>query len=267
MRLLISFVLAICAAYSFSAAVDFLIGGFVGVYSDAVALPVASWSAISFILLMAARALIGRRLRWLSLPYAAIGVVAFLGAAVGPHRYSFGVAGLLFLQSYLIVRVSPHLAKQVKQSSKRASDRRPSCFSIGAYKIDESVKGIGGLREFSADEYAIMGRTFVGEECFNAPAIEFLGRTWNLMLGTVSGKVYRIAIFLELQSKQEANSIATTALQYCIAMLGKPASQITGMFTWDTTDGNVLLQTAETVQGLGINLFVTSRTVRNYRRA
>jgi hypothetical protein len=48
--------------------------------------------------------------------------------------------------------------------------------------------------------------------------------------------------------------------------LGKPAEQKTGLFIWDTTDGNVILQTAETVEGLAINLFLTSSSVRKFER-
>jgi hypothetical protein len=111
-----------------------------------------------------------------------------------------------------------------------------------------------------------MGRQFEGEINYNAPVLVFLGRPWKLMLGTVNGKVYKIAPYLELDNKQEANPIAMETLRYCTEHLGQPAAQNTGMFIWDTTDGNVVLQTAETAEGLEINLFITSRAVRNFKK-
>ncbi len=114
-------------------------------------------------------------------------------------------------------------------------------FPIGKYRLDASIDGLAGLVEFSATEYATIGRQFEGEKNYNAPEVTFLGRPWKLMLGTVQGRIYKIAPYLELRTKQEANPVAMATLQYCIEQLGKPSSQETGLFIWDTTDGNVIL--------------------------
>ncbi len=259
MRLCISLVIAAGAAYAFSFAIDLLIAGLIGVYPNTAFLPVVTWSVISGTLLLAARAVVADRLRWLSLPYAAFGILATLGALVGTHLYSLGVAGLLFV----------HAALVWKAGQQRASGNRGALhtsFPIGPYHLDAPVEGIAGLREFSSDEYAIMGRQFHGERNYNAPPVEFLGRQWSLMLGTVNGKIYKIAPFLEARSKSEANPIAMATLQFCTETLGKPTSQKTGLFIWDTADGNTILQTSETSGGLAINLFLTSRAVRGFRR-
>ncbi len=60
--------------------------------------------------------------------------------------------------------------------------------------------------------------------------------------------------------------MAMKALRFCTEQLGKPAKQQTGLFIWDTTDGNVILQTAETSEGLAVNLFLTSRSVQKFER-
>jgi len=77
----------------------------------------------------------------------------------------------------------------------------------------------------------------------------------------ITGKTGRT----ELRTKQEANPVAMATLQYCIEHLGKPSSQETGLFIWDTTDGSVILQTADAADGLAINLFLTSRETRNFK--
>jgi hypothetical protein len=139
-------------------------------------------------------------------------------------------------------------------------------FPIGKYKLDASVDGVAGLVEFSATEYATMGRQFESERDYNGPPVTFLSRQWKLMLGTVQGKIYKIAPYLELKTKQEANPIAMETLRYCMEHLGEPSSQKTGLFIWDTTDGNVIFQTAEAADGLAISLFITSRATRNFKR-
>jgi hypothetical protein len=139
-------------------------------------------------------------------------------------------------------------------------------FPIGKYTLDSPVSTFSGLHEFSFDEYSTMGRTFEDGKNFNAPPEMFLDRHWKVMLGTVGGKVYKIAAYLEFHSKTEANPVAMQALNYCTEQLGKPTEEQTGLFVWDTTNGNVILQTGETAEGLAINLFETSSSVRQFKR-
>jgi len=128
------------------------------------------------------------------------------------------------------------------------------------------LKPSAGFREFSSSEYAVMGRTLEDETNYHVGPEIFLGRTWNIDLGTVAGSGYKIAAYLEFGSKSEANPVAMETLLYCTERLGKSAEQRMGFFAWDTVDGNVILQTAETAEGLAINLFQTSRAVRQFKR-
>lgn len=146
----------------------------------------------------------------------------------------------------------------------KSKPSRPA-FAIGTYSLNQTVPS-AGLREFSEAEYTTMGRQFKGEQNFNAPTVQFLGYSWKLQLGTVASRVYKIASYLSFPSKQAANPAAMAALQYCTEQLGKPTSQETGLFIWDTTDGNVILSTADTAEGLNINLFLTSNAVKHFER-
>jgi hypothetical protein len=144
--------------------------------------------------------------------------------------------------------------------------KRPrAMFAVGAYRINDIVPSIE-LREFSETEYKILGRQFKDEKNFNAPDVEFLGYSWNLQLGTVSGRIYKIAPYLLVTAKRDANIAAMVALQYCTEQLGKPLSQESGLFVWDTTDGNVILQTGEAAEGFSIGLFLTSNAVQRFER-
>lgn len=140
-----------------------------------------------------------------------------------------------------------------------------SAFAVGGYKLGDPTDATG-LAEFSEMEYSIFERKFRHEQNFHAAPVQFLGYSWNLILGSVAGQIYKIAPYLEVENKLDANSVALAALNYCTLMLGKPSTKQTGLFIWDTTDGNVILQTAKVGNSFGINLFITSRRVREFEQ-
>jgi hypothetical protein len=148
---------------------------------------------------------------------------------------------------------------------KKKPERKPS-FPVGGYVLNMMLQDTSGLREFSQTEYEVMRRQFVGEKIWHAAEVDFIhrARPWNLWLGTVEDRLYKIAPFFETWEKNEANEAASDALTFCNQHLGEPAEQRTGLFTWDTTDGNVILQTAETREGFAVNLFLTAGTVREF---
>jgi hypothetical protein len=248
---IVALVLAAGSAYSLSFAADLLFGRLFKVFPDSVWLPIGTWSVFFALLLLAASRLSDRR--WPTVvPYAFFGGLVFLGALVGQHRHSYLVAGVMFVVGYWLSR-----------GRERGTI---GIFPIGPYQLDCSTEGLAGLVEFSPDEYRSIGRKFVAERTYNAPPVVFLGRPWNLMLGTVDGRIYKIAPYLELYSKEDANDIATVTLLYCTGKLGTPSQKLGGMIIWDSSDGNVILQTAETFEGLAINLFATSKAVRRFKR-
>jgi len=138
-------------------------------------------------------------------------------------------------------------------------------FPIGEYKLDARVDVIG-LTEFSAVEYAVMGRQFEGEKNYNAPSVTFLNREWKLQLGTVNGKIYKIAPFLEFEDRNDAEIVAKDTLSYCTERIGKVSKEKRGLISWDTADGNVVFQRIDRAGLLGVSLFITSNSVRNFKR-
>ena len=57
------------------------------------------------VVLLVVAARVTRQRVWLALPFAAFGTLALLGAIVGTHRHSYGVAALLFIQAVVHWRV------------------------------------------------------------------------------------------------------------------------------------------------------------------
>jgi hypothetical protein len=144
---------------------------------------------------------------------------------------------------------------------------RPPSFAIGPYELDMSITGLEGLVEITPAEYNVLPKTFKGEKIFKAPDVSFLGFSWNMMLGVVEGKIYKISPSLMLQGKSRADEAAVKVLAYCKSELGEPAQQQTGSFMWHTSDGNVILEKPfETPFGFAINLFSTSHAVRSFQK-
>ena len=138
-------------------------------------------------------------------------------------------------------------------------------FPIGEYKLD-AVVDVTSLTEFSATEYAVMGRQFESEKNYNAPPVNFLNRQWNLQLGTVNGKIYKIAPFLECENRKEADLATNDTLSYCKEHMGKASTENKGLVVWDTADGNVVLQPLDKAGLLGVALFITSNAVPSFKR-
>jgi hypothetical protein len=122
------------------------------------------------------------------------------------------------------------------------------------------------VKEFSPSEYAEAGSLFIGERRYHAQDIAVEGRYWSVVIGAVHGKIYKIAAFLELSNKRDANETASGMLTFCMYWLGEPVERKTGLFLWDTTDGNVVLQTADIANTFAINIFLTSRSVRGFQQ-
>jgi hypothetical protein len=74
-------------------------------------------------------------------------------------------------------------------------------FAIGPYNLDMSIVGLEGLVEMTSAEYKVLPKTFRGDKVFKAPDVSFLGFSWNMMLGVVEGKIYKISPSLMLQGK------------------------------------------------------------------
>lgn len=141
--------------------------------------------------------------------------------------------------------------------------RTPYSFPIGTYKLDMSIENCKGLIELTSEEYAVFPREFEGEKIYKASHVSFLGYTWNMEIGTVGGKIYKLALWLEFISQKHANQAAMKVLEYCRSKIGEPTEQQTDLFIWDTADGNTILQTAFAGNRYVVNFFSTSRAVEN----
>jgi hypothetical protein len=259
-RDLAAFMVAAGAAYSGSFALDMSIGAFLGYYSfSPLTLPVFAWSGIAIALHCFARSASVRGL-WIALPYLGFGGLAVSTGLLGPHKFNIAVG------MPLIVFAIFSLLLGSKSAAQNGSTSASHIFPVGEYKLDAQVPNLPNLKEFTRAEYSVLGRPFEGETDYDAPPVIFLEYSWQLQLGTVKGKIYKIAPYLRFTDKQDANAVAMTILTYCTGAFGKPTDQRTGFFVWDTIDGNVILQTGEIADEFYVNLFLTSKSVRSFKR-
>jgi hypothetical protein len=199
--------------------------------------------------------------------------------AVGPFLTLLRLT-LVILLSTLVWKLAAYAWKFKKALASRneilSRDHKPTHvgFPIGPYKLDASTDGLTGLIEFSKAQYVLMGRIFEGERNYSGPPVEFLGCSWKLMLGTVYGRIYKIALYLEELNRQEASRISTDTFHYCHEKLGEPSEQKigrgfpwgTGFCVWNAMDGNAILQTVEVDGSFAINIFVTSWSTKDFKR-
>lgn len=94
MKNVLAFAVAGASAYSFSFAIDLLLGGLLGVYPSTAFLPVVTWSVIATITGVVALRLAPTG-RFLVIPFAGLALLALLGGVVG-HRYSL-IVGVVML--------------------------------------------------------------------------------------------------------------------------------------------------------------------------
>ena len=97
MKNVIAFVIAAVSAYSFSFALDLLLGRLLGVYPSTAFLPVVTWSVIAAITGVVALRLAPTG-RFLMIPFVGLALLAFLGGVVG-QRYSLLVGAVMLAQA------------------------------------------------------------------------------------------------------------------------------------------------------------------------
>ena len=198
-------------------------------------------------------------------PFVIFGGFAMAAAIAHPRHI---VTALLLILVGVIYAWSAGSAGNMPKTQAPKGSRAglPSSFPIGVYRIDSPTPISHELVELTAEEYKFFARMFKNEKTYKAPPVVFLGRSWNVMLGTVDGRVWKVAAFVELDNMAEAKRLTDEVMKYCISQLGKPAEQQPHLITWDTRDGNVILQTATVMGTAAINLFVTSRAAGSFEQ-
>ena len=144
----------------------------------------------------------------------------------------------------------------------RAGIKTAMSFRLGEYCLEMSPSSLRNLTELSEEEYFHFPIQHSGEAIYHTSPAEFLGHHWDMMVGIVDGNIYKLGASVELDNQQQALELIQTALNACEVQLGTPTEEKTGLFVWDTTDGNVILQIASVMGVFAVNIYVTSGNIR-----
>ncbi len=144
--------------------------------------------------------------------------------------------------------------------------RRSNAPSIGPYSLDMKIDGIDGLAEISAVEKTALNliMDFKNSRIFHAPHAHFAGLTWEILLGSVDGNVYKVSALIEFDSGETRNIAWQNVLGVLQNQLGVPETVEANILAWDTSDGNTILNRSDSNDAIVITL--TSRAIRNFER-
>ena len=139
------------------------------------------------------------------------------------------------------------------------------CFPVGQYRIDARIDGFRGLTPLSIDELAQLNRRvmFVGEQIWHAPDAQFMNMQWDTVLGTVENCIYKISAQWTGPRHEEGKAYREIAV-YCTKNYGRRKSGELAL--WDASDGNIVLDSRNIGSDAILNLFLTSRKIRQFRR-
>jgi hypothetical protein len=142
------------------------------------------------------------------------------------------------------------------------------CFAVSGYRLDAPISDLPGLVELSPVETAALNLTlqFEGERIFHAPPALFVGRSWDTILGTVDGQIYKIALQLAGLSKNDVGIPEREVLAYITRQQGRAPKSDSPVLVWDAADGNIVFHDVRLESGeIFLNFFLTSRAIRSFQ--
>lgn len=149
-----------------------------------------------------------------------------------------------------------------------ASKGSQSCFYIGNYRLGADITSLAGLIELASEEIIALNRAvqFKGERLYHAPPADFLAQSWDIVLGTVHGKIYKIALQLPGLTRSDGGAISRAVLAFVTKQQRRRPRSDGPLSVWDASDGNIVFHDAWLGNSFTLNVFLTSREVRKFQR-
>lgn len=140
--------------------------------------------------------------------------------------------------------------------------------TLWPYRLDMKTDDLSSLTEISAAEKQALQLVveFRNERIYHAPPANFAASSWEIMLGTVNGKVYKISALLAVGTRNSRNATWGKVDAILRTHLGTPAASTKSMLTWDTEDGNVVVNHADAAGTYAVVITLTSRAVSSFAR-
>ena len=143
-------------------------------------------------------------------------------------------------------------------------------FSVGGYTLNSPIRESSEIEELSDKEYLVIEKQFEKEAIYKAPPIEFLEQKWDMLIGTVGGKIYKLHLnstFLSDEKAFRCNALTCHSFETRLGeATDKSFEDHSINHIWNTHYGNVHLGYISSREIYNINISATSNRVRTFNR-
>lgn len=130
---------------------------------------------------------------------------------------------------------------------------------IGDYSLGQNVSDQPQLTEISQLEYNALPKTFVGEKILRAPDTLFLGHLWNIRIGAIKDRIYKLSAQFDSDNDNAVDTAYSKAIDFCTTQYGAPFLNKGGkVIGWDTPFGNIIVDRGSMLGSYYANFQVTS---------
>ena len=95
---------------------------------------------------------------------------------------------------------------------------------IGDYSLGQYIDKESHLVEISQLGYKGLPKMFHGEKLFRAPDVTFLGYSWNMVLGVINHRIYKLSAQFISDNARMADITYSEAINFCSKQYGTPSS-------------------------------------------
>ena len=134
-------------------------------------------------------------------------------------------------------------------------------FEIGKYSLKTDTRLIT-FTQLTDTQLKYFNVIYEGEEIFNVPTTEFIGYKWEVLIGLINKKIYKICASMELGKEKDNIELTIHIISYLEVMLGTPSSEDNGYWEWNFNDGNILLERQEFMEKDMLVFVITSSSVK-----
>ncbi|MGO9210428.1 MAG: hypothetical protein ACLP2H_09965 [Terriglobales bacterium] len=287
-RILIGVTFAVAGAGAYAAAFvfDMITLAWAGELPPAnIVWPCLTWSLIAFSLLMVGA---GRPVPFAALaaPFWLIGGLAMFSSLAHPRNLVAAITLILGGIAYGSVAAQRGGgATGTAEERGQPKARRGHAPTIGPYRLDTNTGDVSKLVELTPDEKRALnpGVEFKGERIYHAPPAGFAGANWDIVLGAVDNRVYKVSALLVFEKREQRDRMWRHLDGLLRIPLGTPADECSkistaafecersstasaNLISWDTEDGNVNMNRAGAGGAYAVVLTLTSLAASGFVR-
>jgi hypothetical protein len=129
---------------------------------------------------------------------------------------------------------------------------------VGPYTLDATIEKLEGLTELSRIQYWALPKTFAGEKIYTAPERDFLDFRWNVYIGVLRGRIYKISLQFIAEDFGKVQPAFTATFAHFFSVMGEPAERMGSGVIWRAPEGNVILEQERHGDIHRVQFFLTS---------